>query len=194
MLHSPCEIDADTKAEIESLGKVEFIVAPGNYHHLYVPSAQQAFPHAKTFICPGIEKKRRELVFNGILGDSPVPGWGDDFKQVLIRGNRIIWEIAFFHRESRTLILVDSLENFTDDTEVANWLLKLWFKCVFRMWNNPKPAPEYQMGWKDKEAAARSLRRILDWDFERIILAHGDLVEENAKETLLKAWKVPLGN
>ena len=33
MLHSPSEIDASTKAEIEALGKVEFIVAPGSYHY-----------------------------------------------------------------------------------------------------------------------------------------------------------------
>ena len=50
------------------------------------------------------------------------------------------------------------------------------------------------MGWKDKKAAGKSLRRILDWDFERIILAHGDLVEENPKETLVAAWKGLLGS
>lgn len=192
LLHSPCEINASLKAEIEALGRVDFIVAPGSYHHLHVSSAQQAFPEAQTFICPGVERKRPELHFDGVLGDRPVPGWEDDFEQVLIRGNRIIWEVVFFHRESKTLILTDIIENFTDDTEVANWFLKLWFKFVFRMWNNPKPAPEYQMGWKDKRAARESLEKIMKWDFEKIILSHGDLIEENAKEVALKAWQGPL--
>jgi len=60
------------------------------------------------------------------------------------------------------------------------------------MWNHPKPAPEYQLGWKDKTAAAASLKRILAWDFDRIILAHGDLVKENAKDVALAAWRTPL--
>jgi len=29
------------------------------------------------------------------------------------------------------------------------------------MWNNPRPAPEYRMGWSDRQAAAKSLREIL---------------------------------
>ena len=60
------------------------------------------------------------------------------------------------------------------------------------MWDHPKPAPEYQLGWKDKVAARKSLERILDWDFERIILSHGDLIDDEAKAIAQKAWKAPL--
>ncbi|MBT8067222.1 MAG: hypothetical protein KJO09_08270, partial [Gammaproteobacteria bacterium] len=67
-----------------------------------------------------------------------------------------------------------------------------WWKAVFHMWDNPKPAPEYQMGWKDKEAARKSLKKILDWDFDKIVMAHGDLIEKDAKERALDAWKRPL--
>lgn len=191
-LHSPCEIDKATKAAIESLGPVEFIVAPGSYHYLHVASAQRAFPEAETFICPGIERKVPGIDFDWLLGDRPDQRWENDFEQVLVRGNRFIWEVAFFHKVTRTLILVDVIENITDETPGVNWLLKLWWKLVFKMWNNPKPAPEYQLGWKDKKAAAKSLKRILSWDFERIILSHGDLIEENAKAVALQAWRRPL--
>jgi glyoxylase-like metal-dependent hydrolase (beta-lactamase superfamily II) len=60
------------------------------------------------------------------------------------------------------------------------------------MWNHPKPAPEYQLGWKDKAAARQSLKRILEWDFDRIVLSHGDLIEDDAKATARQAWEVPL--
>jgi len=193
-VHSPCEIDAHTKGAIEGLGEVKLIVAPGSYHHLYVPSAQEAFPDAETFICPGIERKRPEMEFDGFLGDRPDPRWEDDFEQVLVRGNRFIWEVAFFHKATRTLLLVDLIENFTDQTEDVNLTLELWWKAVFRMWGNPKPAPEYQLGWKDKKAAWRSLMRILEWDFARIILSHGDLIEDNAKAVARHAWERPLAS
>lgn len=194
MLHSPSEIDASTKAEIDVLGKVEFIVAPGSYHYLHVCSAQEAFPEAETFICPGIERKKPGLDFDWILGDRPDPRWEADFEQVLVRGNKYIWEVAFFYIPGKTLLLVDLIENITDKTAEVEWLLKFWWKVVFHMWNHPKPAPEYQLGWKDKKAAVKSLRRILEWDFERIIISHGDLVERDAKQTAIKAWERPLGN
>lgn len=188
LLHSPCRIDDATKATIDRLGEVEYIVAPGTYHYLYIESAQIAFPNSRTWICPGIERKQPDLQFDWILGDRPSDKWADDFDQVLIRGNRIIWEVAFFHKTTRTLLLVDSIENFTDATKGVSWTLKLWWKLVFRMWNNPKPAPEYQLGWQDKAAAAESFQRILNWDFDRIIIAHGDLIEASAKAVALQAW------
>lgn len=191
-IHSPCEIDEITKSLIERIGKVEFIVAPGSYHYLYIESAQKAFPDAETFICPGIERKKPEIEFDWLLSDRPDERWEDDFDQVLVRGNKLIWEVAFYHKSTRTLILVDLIENITDETEDVSWALKLWWKLVFRMWNNPKPAPEYQLGWRDKQAASKSLKRILAWDFARIIISHGDLIEEDAKGVALRAWKTPL--
>lgn len=194
ILHSPCEIDDSTKEAISALGEVAYIVSPGSYHYVHIPSAQAAFPNAETYICPGIERKRPELNFDWFLGDRPPPAWEGILDQVLVRGNKYIWEVALFHAPSRTLLLVDLIENFTDDTLNVNWQLRLWWKTVFHMWNHPKPAPEYQLGWKDKTAARKSLERILEWDFERIVIAHGDLIETDAKATALEAWKVPLGD
>ncbi len=192
LLHSPCEIDPATRESIARLGDVAYIVAPGSYHYFYVPSAQAAFPNADTYICPGVERKCPDLDFDWILGDRPPPAWAGVLDQVLVRGNKHIWEVAFLHRPSKTLLLVDLIENFTDETPHVNWVLKLWWKAVFHMWDNPKPAPEYQMGWKDREAARASLERILEWDFDRIVIAHGDLIETDARRTALEAWKTPL--
>ena len=122
----------------------------------------------------------------------PLVPWADTLDQVLVRGNKYIWEVAFLHKPSRTLLLVDLVENFTDQTTNVNWLLKLWWKVVFHMWDHPKPAPEYQLGWKDKSAASKSLRKILDWDFEKIILSHGDLIDKDAKAIAQEAWKATL--
>jgi len=60
------------------------------------------------------------------------------------------------------------------------------------MWGTAKPAPEYQLGWSDKKAARASLRRILRWDFERVIVAHGDLIEADSHNAVEKAWRQPL--
>ena len=89
---------------------------------------------------------------------------------------------------TKTLILVDSIENIGDTTPDTNWLLRFYWKYVMFMWNKPKPAPEYQMGWKNKLDAKKCMEDILKWDFQKVILAHGDNIETNAQETVQKAW------
>lgn len=194
MIHSPGPLDDDLVAEIQALGEVAHIIAPGNFHHLHVAGCQERFPDAETWICPGVEKKRPELEYTGLLGDQPEAGWAEDLDQVLVLGARWIREVVFLHRATGTLVLVDLIENIGDETPGVNWVLKLWWKGPFRMWNRPRPAPEYQLGWKDKEAVGACLERILSWDFSRIVIAHGDLIEEDAKAIARAAWKRVLGD
>ncbi|ACJ28096.1 Conserved hypothetical protein [Shewanella piezotolerans WP3] len=159
-----------------------------------MPSAQAAFPKAETYICPGIETKQPQMKFDWILGDKSPTAWEKDMEQVLVRGSRFMSEVAFFHKPSKTLLLVDLIENIGDKTEEVGLGIKLWWKAVFHMWNKPRPAPEYQIGWKDKKAAKHSLERMLAWDFERIILSHGDLIESDAKAAAREAWSAPLSS
>lgn len=187
ILHSPCEISPELKAAIEALGPVGWIVAPGNFHHLHVASAQAAFADAKTFICPGVEKKQPSLAYDALLGDTPPEDWAGEIGTVLVDGNWIIDEVVLYHRASRTLIVTDLIELIGDRTEGVGWQIWLWWK-LFRMWNKPRPAPEYAMYWKNRKRAAAALRRVLEWDFERIVIAHGDLVTENAHAVAEDAW------
>lgn len=193
MLHSPCRITPAIAEEITALGRVAHIVAPGNFHHLYTATAQAVFPAARTWICPGVERRSPSLKYDGVLGDVAPAEWLGEIDQVLVRGSRIMREVAMFHRATRTLILVDLIENFTDATPHTGGALKFWFKYVIRMWNKPGPAAEYRMGWSNRRAAAESLRRILAWDFRRIVLSHGDLIERNAREVAAAAWSGVLG-
>ena len=189
-VHSPSELDAALKASIDTIGQVAYILAPGNYHHLNVKDFQFAYPQAETYLCPSLESKRTDLEFDWILGNKPDYRWENEFEQVVIRGTRIINEVAFFHQSTKTLILVDLIENIGDDyTHDAGLLLQFWWKAVLKMWNNPKAAPEYQLGWGDKAVVKKSLNRILTWDFEKIILSHGNLIEKDAHAVAIKAWK-----
>ena len=190
IVHDPCKIDDSAKGEIDEIGKVKYIIAPGSYHYLFVADFQEKYPNAETFICPGLERKRPDIKFDWILGNKPDHRWEGAIEQVLVQGTKIIWEVAFYHKPSRTLILVDLLENIGDDYKhEAGLLLQFWWKAVLRMWNNPKPAPEYQMGWGNKEIVKIALEKILSWDAKRVIISHGENIEEQLNETLAKAWK-----
>ncbi|MDN5873576.1 MAG: DUF4336 domain-containing protein [Nitrosospira sp.] len=191
MLHSPSEIDDATTTAISQLGEVSYIVAPGSFHHMHVAQAQSRYPQAETYICPGLERKVPGLRFDWILGSRSPPDWEDTVEQELIRGSRFMWEVAMLHKPSKTLLLVDAIEHFTGQTGNVSWQLKAW-TLIFRMWNKPRPAPEYQLGWHDRAAARASLSKILDWDFDKIVLSHGDNITENAKEKARQAWTPPL--
>jgi len=189
IIHDPCKITEDTKREIDSLGVVKYIIAPGTFHHLFVTDFQAKYPAAETYLCPGLERKRPDIKFDWILGNKPDPRWNGTLEQVVIQGTRIIWEVAFLHKPSKTLILVDLLENIGDDYQHRVGLLLRFWWYIFRMWNNPKAAPEYQVAWGNKAIVQKGLNTILGWQTERVILAHGENIEGNVNAVLRTAWK-----
>ena len=190
-LHSPVVIDASTRAEIETLGEVVAIVAPSNCHHLFFASAQQAFPRARTYAIAGLERKRKDLHFDELIAEDPPACWAGQMDQVVI-GNRIMREIVFLHRASRTLVAVDLVENFRDHTPGTNAILRAMMH-VMRMWGRPRPAPELRMFTRDRKAARQALERILAWDFDRAVIAHGELLDPSPHEAIREAWQWLLG-
>lgn len=190
LVHDPCVVNEKIKSRIDELGTVKYIIAPGTYHHLYVKDFQASYPDAETFLCPGLESKRPDLQFDWLLGNKADSRWADVLEQVLIQGTRHITEVAFYHKPSGTLILVDLLENIGDDyRHEAGFLLKFYWKVIFHMWNNPKAAPEYQLGWGDKQIVRSGLEKILSWDAKRLILSHGETIEGDVNRFLRNAWR-----
>jgi hypothetical protein len=188
LVHSPCAFDESLAAEVAALGRVAAIIAPGNLHWLHVRSCQRAFPDALTYVCPGVEKRARGLAFDFVLGDEPPPLWADELAQVALQGTRLMREVAFFHRASRTLLLVDLVENFTPATPGTNLLLRWLFRAI-GMWNRPSPAPEYRFAWGDRARVREGLERMLAWDFERVIVSHGDVITRDARQIVARAWR-----
>jgi len=188
LVHSPCAFDDSLTAEVAALGPIAAIIAPGNFHWLHVRSCQRAFPDAATYVCPGVEKRAKGLAFEFVLGDEVPRLWANELSQIVLRGTRLMREVAFLHRASRTLILVDLVENFTPATPGTNLLSRIVFRGL-GMWNRPGPAPEYRLAWGDKSQVREDLERILAWDFERVILAHGDIITRDARQIVAQAWR-----
>jgi hypothetical protein len=186
-VHSPVLIDDSTREEIEKLGEVIALVAPSNCHHLYFASAQHAFPRARTFGTVDVQRKRKDLRFDEIIGDKPPPCWAGQMDQVFI-GNRVMREIDFLHRASRTLVAVDLVENFSNQTSGTNGALRA-IMTVLGMWGRPRPAPELRWFTRDREAARNAIERILAWDFERAVIAHGDLLNRSPHDAIREAWR-----
>lgn len=187
-VHSPCPITPALREQVDAHGRVGYVVAPGNYHTLHAASWQQAYPDSELWVCPGAERKCRSVDRLHVLTDEPPAAWREELDQVVVHGSRWMREVIFFDRPSRTLIVTDVIENYGDHSQHVPRQLRFWWS-LFRMWNRPSPAPEYKFGWRDKSAARASLTRVLAWDFERIVLAHGELIERDAHAQAELAWR-----
>jgi hypothetical protein len=186
-VHSPVVIDDSTREQIEKLGKVIALVAPSNCHHLYFTSAQQAFPRARTFGTVEVQRKRKDLRFDELIGAEPPSCWAGQMDQVFI-GNRIMREVEFLHRASRSLVAVDLIENFSDQTAGTNGVLRAMM-TLLGMWGRPRPAPELRWFTRDRAAARQAIERILAWDFDRAVIAHGDLLNASPHAAIREAWQ-----
>jgi hypothetical protein len=186
-LHSPVAIDDATRHEIEKLGQVVALVAPSNCHHLFFASAQQAFPRARSYGTAEVQRKRGDLRFDETLGDQPPACWAGQMDQVFV-GNRIMREVDLLHRASRTLVAVDLVESFSDQTAGTNRALRAMIKLL-GMWGRPRPAPELRWFTRDRAAARQAIERILSWDFDRAVIAHGDLLNRSPHDAIREAWQ-----
>ncbi|KAK7439382.1 hypothetical protein VKT23_017605 [Stygiomarasmius scandens] len=189
-VHASTPLSQETKESIDKLGPVKWIMNSGLSHHFYLGEFKKAYPGAKLIGVNGIgEKKKAEgLAFDGEYGKDSTEtlyGFEDEIKSCYFSGTANK-DVAWYHIASRTLIVGDLLVNlpateqfskskasaklpFINTLSPNGWLLKrsLWGSAI------------------DKDAVKRDFKTVAEWDFERIILAHGDIIEKDAK----KAWE-----
>lgn len=191
-LHSPISAKPDLVAAVRSLGEVAYLVAPNRFHHLFVHEWKSAFPESATYVASGLETKRSDLVATGILSESPEPGWAGSIDQVVLRGIPATNEVVFFHRPSRTLIASDLAFNLGDGSPgLTRWAFRF-------LGAHGRLAPTFleRLLVRDRSAFRQSLRRILEWPFERVVVAHGEVCEQGGREALMRgyAWVLGEGN
>lgn len=184
LLHSPVALDPQLRAELDAIGRVCFAVAPNRVHHLYAGDVAKAYPGTRLWVAPGLERKRPDLVFEAVLDDEAPEPWRDEVDQVFFRGRPYENEVTFFHRPSRTLILCDLAFNFGPRAALPTRLLMK----LLRSYGHLAPSKLDPLLIRDRRAARDSLERILAWDFDRIIVAHGDVLESGGHEILRQGY------
>ncbi len=183
LIHSPARLSSELRAALDQLGEVRFVVPASELHgHLYMEQYRDAYPHVKLFAAPGLDRKRRDLRFDSLLSGVPEPEWRGELDQMAFEGWRRLNEIEFFHPKTRTLITGDLCCNFGP--------LITRLVAQGRMRQRLGPPTECRMLGilRDRQAVRRSLLRILDWDFERILPGHGEIVYTGGREAFEKGF------
>lgn len=184
LLHSPVALDPALRSELDVVGRVAYAVAPNRVHHLYAGDVAAAYPDARLWIAPGLERKRPDLAFEAILGDEAPAEWRGEVEQVFFRGRPFENEVVFFHPASRTLVLCDLAFNFGPTSPLPTRLLMK----LIRSYGGLRPTTLDPLLIRDRPAARESLERILAWDFDRIVVAHGDVLESGGRAVLREGY------
>lgn len=188
-------LETETKAKIDELGPVKFIVGPDQGHHLYLGEFKKAYPDAKLIaVEEAIQKhKGEDIKFDGSWGkDAPDTKYGfeDDIKWCFLRGF-LTKEVAFFHKDSKSLIEADLLFNMPPNEQYSK-SRRATFSILTSRVLNPWSYAHKRLVWSggsDKEAMKKDVKTVAEWDFERIIPCHGDVIEKDANKAWREAFK-----
>lgn len=193
---SPIQVDSITINQLNSIGNVNYIIAPNLYHYLFATDFKSIYPKAQFWATPGLEFKRTELPIDKILSfdeRSSLNGVDyllfDGFKTLDTNGYSLLNECVFFHQESHTLVLTDTAyyfdESFSLTTQLAAKLIGSYKKL--------RPSLLERIATGELEKVKLSVQKVLSWDFNRVVMAHGSIVESDAKQKFREGYEWFLG-
>jgi hypothetical protein len=185
-LCSPVAIDDELATTLDGLGPVAHLVGPNRFHHLQLGPARTRYPNASLHLAPGLGSKRPDLAPALTLSNEAPESWRADLDQRVLEGVPTFNEVAFLHRRSRTLILTDHLFNL-DDSHPTSVRAVGSMLGVRRAPGFPLDARLFFV--RDRDALARSIAEVLAWDFDRIVVTHGRIVETRGRDVLRDAYR-----
>jgi hypothetical protein len=144
---------------------------------------REAYPQVELFAAPGLESRRRDLSFQGFLGDDVDSRWREDIDQAVFPGSRFLTEIEFLHRPSGSLILGDLCMSIGPDRP----LLSRAFVRLDGVYERLAMPRTIRLTVRNRRAARLSVERMLEWEFDRVVVGHGDVVETGGRQVLAEA-------
>ncbi|KAK0473520.1 hypothetical protein EDD18DRAFT_1359028 [Armillaria luteobubalina] len=180
----------DTKETINKLGPVKWIVAGDAEHHLFLAEYKKAYADAKLVVVERLFKKKKDegLDVTGAYGIDPPEteyGFESEIKAHYFPGFQN-QDVAFYHVASKSLIVADLIFNLPGTEQYSKSKSSSKVPIVGKI--SPPGLVLKSLLWslgKDKEAMRRDIKVVSEWDFSRIIMCHGDVIEDDAP----KAWK-----
>lgn len=193
---SPIQASDGVINHLSELGPVKHIIAPNLYHYLFAAEFKQRYPEAIFWAAPGLDTKKPELLIDRVIEGNTNALWRglecllfSGFRTLGLNGFDLLNECVFFHGASRTLILTDVAFHFDESFPMATQLVTRvigGYKCL-------SPSILEKIATTDKEKIRTSVEQVLTWNFDRVIMAHGSIVDQNGKEKFKQGYEQFLG-
>jgi Domain of unknown function (DUF4336) len=190
---SPIQVNDAIVNQLNEIGNVRHIIAPNLYHYLFAANFKAVYPHATFWAAPGLEVKKPELLIDEIINTDKqnfLTGIDcllfDGFRTLTLTGFDFLNECVFFHGESKTLILTDTAFHFDDSFP----LITQFATRLIGGYKTLSPSLLEKIATKEKVKVKQAVQKILDWDFERVIMAHGSIIENGGKEKFRRGYEI----
>lgn len=146
------------------------------------------FPEARVWVTRHTPAtlESRNIPSRNVLDDKPDQDWAGDIDQLIFRGNPLIEEAVFFHRESGTAILDDLVQ--THPAVKGKPLRNTFFRLAGVLYPGYGVPFDIRLSFIHRKIARQSLGKLLSWDFDRLIIAHGPCIEKDAKSVVEEAF------
>ena len=186
--HAPGPADDGDHIEIAKYGKVSQIVAPNLFHNEFVEDWVSRYEGATCYAPASFDTKIPGLSYQTLSNDAPA-AWSADLEQVCVEGAPTLEETVFFHPATRTLLLTDLCFNMMHSNSFVTRLVMR----IMGGYGHFGPSRLAKSFMKDKKAIRRGIDRILEWDFDRVTVTHGEVLETNGHALLKQAyaWLAP---
>lgn len=182
---SPPPLEEAGGAAIADLGRVRHVVAPNSFHHGYAAALAARHPEADLLVAPGLPARVPTLPPARELGPQPPPAWAGELEIAILGPVRGLSEVVFFHVASGTVVLSDLAFNMTRFRRAVD---RIAWRCsgVPRGFGPSRTARLLLL--RDRAAAGRCLRQVAQWPMRRIVVAHGEAVEDDARARFMRAF------
>lgn len=164
---------------IHRLGTPRWVLAPNLFHHLYAGPWIDA--GLEGWCAAGLPKKRPDLKARVVEpGTQP---FGSEIEVLPLTCFSFSNEVVVLHRPSRTLVVTDLCFNLPSSAPLYTRL------AMRAMGGYPGVRTTLLERFGMQRAIARrELGTIASWDFDRLVLAHGDVVERGGKDAFVRAF------
>ncbi len=184
LLYASIAATDERKAAVAALGRVEVVVCPNCFHHLYAGEWIDVAPQAKLWAPKGLAEKRPDLRIDHVLGDEDPP-WVAGCQPIAVPGMPQMQETVLWHAGTRTLIAADLFQNY--DRSPGGLWTTLYFTLA-GLTHGPTVSRPIRLGYRDRPALRELVERLIALDPQRIVVCHGGVVTENATQALQTAF------
>ena len=174
VIHSTAPFSPEDVTAIGALGQPAYLVEALNAHATFAKEGLAAFPNIP-YLAPAGFSEAAGVPTQPL--DPPPAAWGDELAVLELAGkSEATREYVMLHRPSRTLIVADLVFHVTAEAGLGQRIFATAGLIGGQDHDTAVPRVE-KLGVKDQSAFGRSLETMLQWDFERVIVGHGDVVE-----------------
>jgi hypothetical protein len=186
LLHSPAPPTDALAQALRALGPVRLLVVPNCFHHLGTPLAAARFPEAQVVAPASALTRNAALKLDLDIRSADFAAQVPELEALPLLGVPFLDETVLYHRPTSTLLGADIVIR-ADAGDHWTWR---WAARITGCYERVRVPPDVRKKIPDKAAAARSLQAMLQRPAQRLIVGHGEILDDGCLDQLAQAWRL----